>query len=82
LCNCKDTYLNGANRKLIGNHWFGERAKTAIDENLHRRSSSASIISNCLNETFLSQLPIVRTRNNLDLQKRVKDLNGQIIHSF
>ena len=76
----KVSLVNGANRKLIGNHWFGERAKTAIDENLHRRSSSTSVISNYLNETFTSQLPPVRTRNSGDLEKRVKDLNGHILY--
>lgn len=30
--------VNGANRELLGNHWFGRHAKRAIDENLHRRS--------------------------------------------
>eukprot|EP00439_Symbiodinium_sp_Y106_P036237 s2851_g4.t1 len=30
--------VNGANRRLIGNHWFSHGARMAIDENLHRRS--------------------------------------------
>mmetsp|Transcript_40290 Transcript_40290/g.92644 ORF Transcript_40290/g.92644 Transcript_40290/m.92644 type:complete len:507 (+) Transcript_40290:53-1573(+) len=30
--------VNGTNRRLIGNHWFEDGAKRAIDENLHRRS--------------------------------------------
>jgi hypothetical protein len=30
--------VNGANRQMIGNHWFAAFAKRAIDENLHRRS--------------------------------------------
>lgn len=41
--------LNGANRKLLGNHWFGPRAKFAIDENLHRRSWNMSALSYVLN---------------------------------
>jgi hypothetical protein len=36
---------NGANRALIGNHWFGDGAKRAIDENLHRRSESLSLMA-------------------------------------
>jgi len=32
--------VNAANRKLIGNHWFADGARCAIDENLHRRSVS------------------------------------------
>jgi len=30
--------VNGTNRHLIGNHWFEDGARRAIDENLHRRS--------------------------------------------
>ena len=41
--------LNGANRKLIGNHWFQSGARLAIDENIHRRSVSMSRISLLLN---------------------------------
>jgi len=40
---------NGANRNLIGNHWFGWGAKQAIDENIHRRSSWLAIFAFLLN---------------------------------
>lgn len=36
---------NGANRSLIGNHWFVDGANTAIDENLHRRSLSLALMA-------------------------------------
>jgi hypothetical protein len=42
--------MNGANRKLCGNHWFQSGARFAIDENLHRRSaamSRAALLLNC-----------------------------------
>jgi len=41
--------LNGANRKLFGNHWFQSGARQAIDENLHRRSSSMARAALMLN---------------------------------
>lgn len=41
--------LNGANRKLFGNHWFQSGAKFAIDENLHRRSASMTRVAVMLN---------------------------------
>merc|ERR1712118_123096 len=40
---------NGANRQLIGNHWFAGMAKRAIDENLHRRSWTLSATAYMLN---------------------------------
>jgi len=41
--------LNGANRKLVGNHWFSSGARFAIDENLHRRSASMARAALLLN---------------------------------
>jgi hypothetical protein len=41
--------LNGANRKLCGNHWFQSGARFAIDENLHRRSAPLSRAALLLN---------------------------------
>lgn len=41
--------MNAANKKLIGNHWFGKGALSAIDENFHRRSSMASYYAARLN---------------------------------
>ncbi|QLH37305.1 MAG: hypothetical protein HWD61_15125 [Parachlamydiaceae bacterium] len=37
--------VNGANRNLIGNHWFEDRALVAIDENIHRRSLLAAVMA-------------------------------------
>lgn len=45
----KVALLNGANRKLCGNHWFQDGARFAIDENLHRRSASLSRAALLLN---------------------------------
>ena len=41
--------LNGANNKQLGNHWFGHGARSAIDENLHRRSGAMSAASLLMN---------------------------------
>eukprot|EP00931_Biecheleriopsis_adriatica_P005201 TRINITY_DN106734_c0_g1_i1.p1 TRINITY_DN106734_c0_g1~~TRINITY_DN106734_c0_g1_i1.p1 ORF type:complete len:497 (-),score=101.05 TRINITY_DN106734_c0_g1_i1:52-1515(-) len=41
--------VNGANRRLIGNHWFSGGARMAIDENLHRRSWRMAAIAYVLN---------------------------------
>eukprot|EP00929_Paragymnodinium_shiwhaense_P068858 TRINITY_DN34715_c0_g1_i1.p1 TRINITY_DN34715_c0_g1~~TRINITY_DN34715_c0_g1_i1.p1 ORF type:complete len:449 (-),score=125.26 TRINITY_DN34715_c0_g1_i1:346-1692(-) len=40
---------NGANAKLLGNHWFGNGARRAIDENIHRRAPLLAAISLLLN---------------------------------
>jgi hypothetical protein len=45
--------VNAANRNLIGNHWYADGAQKAIDENLHRRSFLVSIITSCLNNSFM-----------------------------
>merc|ERR1711869_74519 len=42
--------VNGANRRLIGNHWFGDHARRAIDENLHRRSWKMAALAYLLND--------------------------------
>lgn len=42
--------VNGANRQMLGNHWFGGCAKRAIDENLHRRSWILSAVAYILND--------------------------------
>ena len=41
--------LNGANNKQLGNHWFGHGARSAIDENLHRRSGAMCAASLLIN---------------------------------
>lgn len=45
----KVAILNGANRELVGNHWFEDGARFAIDENLHRRSASLARAALLLN---------------------------------
>ena len=46
---CSVMMVNGANRSLLGNHWFGNHALQAIDENIHRRSSLMAAASYVLN---------------------------------
>jgi cell division protein FtsB len=62
---------NGANRNLIGNRWFQEGAKVAIDENLHRRSADLAAAAKDLNDGFE-----YRDRAPGELIKRVKALGG------
>merc|ERR1712039_479810 len=67
--------LNGANRKLLGNHWFGPRAKFAIDENLHRRSWNMSALSYILNG-FDGTEKVDRAPD--ELQKNVSKAGGRV----
>jgi len=66
--------LNGANRKLLGNHWFASGARFAIDENLHRRSATMSRASLLLN--FACE-PHARKVN--DLQTHVVYYGGSVM---
>merc|ERR1712232_1028433 len=66
--------LNGANNKLFGNHWFAHGARTAIDENLHRRSSSMSVISLLLNMATEPQ-----ERSLEELSTNVELLGGSVV---
>jgi hypothetical protein len=66
--------LNGANRCLIGNHWFDSGARLAIDENLHRRSWQMSAIAYMLNG---GAEPM--TRFSSDLADAVKKLGGKVV---
>jgi len=66
--------LNGANRKLIGNHWFQTGARLAIDENFHRRSASMARAALLLNFDFEA-----RARKPTQLQENVAWLGGQVI---
>jgi len=61
--------LNGANRKLIGNRWFGDLALTAIDENIHRRSVETAFFSALFNNGFQ-----YRSRAHNELADRVRDI--------
>lgn len=64
---------NGANRKLIGNHWFEDGAKVAIDENIHRRSSLAA--------TIAVLLSVVSKREDLVDESIVRTL-GWVVGDF
>lgn len=63
--------VNGANRNLIGNKWFADHARVAIDENLHRRSSRLAVFAALLNQRLK---PL--NSNPLDLTQRVSNLGG------
>jgi len=69
--------VNGANRQLIGNHWFASRARMAIDENLHRRSWRLAAIAYMLNEYDGEQS--IPQRQHDTLAKRVKQLGGTVV---
>jgi len=70
----KVAILNGANRNLFGNHWFQSGAKFAIDENLHRRSTSLSCVSLLLN---MSTEPSERRRD--ELAQRIRSVGGRTV---
>jgi len=70
----KVALLNGANRKLCGNHWFQSGARYAIDENLHRRSASLSRASLLVN--FDTE---PRPRRATQLQETVKFFSGTVV---
>eukprot|EP00929_Paragymnodinium_shiwhaense_P090852 TRINITY_DN50949_c0_g3_i1.p1 TRINITY_DN50949_c0_g3~~TRINITY_DN50949_c0_g3_i1.p1 ORF type:complete len:772 (+),score=197.90 TRINITY_DN50949_c0_g3_i1:1880-4195(+) len=67
--------LNGANRQLLGNHWFAGQAQRAIDENLHRRSWTLSALSYMLNDFNDGHDPTDRPPTML--QQTVQRLGGQ-----
>lgn len=71
--------LNGANRQLLGNHWFSTGARRAIDENLHRRSVSLAAISYLLNDFDSSKMRPLPQRRGSDLAKRVQQLGGKVV---
>eukprot|EP00930_Biecheleria_cincta_P082708 TRINITY_DN72380_c0_g1_i1.p1 TRINITY_DN72380_c0_g1~~TRINITY_DN72380_c0_g1_i1.p1 ORF type:complete len:1090 (-),score=170.08 TRINITY_DN72380_c0_g1_i1:131-3079(-) len=66
--------FNGANNKQLGNHWFSNGARNAIDENLHRRSGAMSVSSLLLN---LSTEP--RKRNRQELATHIEVLGGDVV---
>merc|ERR1712039_741236 len=70
----KVVLVNAANRKNIGNHWFGDGAERAIDENLHRRSWKMSAIAYLLN----GWAGYRRHRARDELQRNVEWLNGRV----
>jgi len=67
--------VNGANRVLIGNHWFAGQARFAIDENLHRRSWRMSSLAYVLNG-FNGKEPAGRGPD--DLVRNAQWVGGQI----
>ncbi len=67
----KVSLVNGANRNLIGNHWFEDRALVAIDENIHRRSLFAVVAALLLNDGIKTKV-----RNDEALAARVEQLLG------
>jgi len=69
--------VNGANRRLIGNHWFAGRARAAMDENLHRRSWRLAALSYVLNGHGGEQDTPRRHRDTL--AERVRQLGGTVV---
>ncbi|CAJ1401882.1 unnamed protein product [Effrenium voratum] len=71
----KVALLNGANRKLCGNHWFQSGARFAIDENLHRRSASLSRASLLVN--FDTE---PRPRRSSQLEETIRFFGGRVVN--
>mmetsp|Transcript_65486 Transcript_65486/g.122193 ORF Transcript_65486/g.122193 Transcript_65486/m.122193 type:complete len:514 (-) Transcript_65486:132-1673(-) len=67
--------VNGTNRRLIGNHWFEEGAKRAIDENLHRRSWWLAAYAYVLNHRVQSR---ETDNNNSNQQGTTNTLEWQV----
>eukprot|EP00931_Biecheleriopsis_adriatica_P004486 TRINITY_DN106144_c0_g1_i1.p1 TRINITY_DN106144_c0_g1~~TRINITY_DN106144_c0_g1_i1.p1 ORF type:complete len:892 (+),score=140.00 TRINITY_DN106144_c0_g1_i1:140-2815(+) len=65
--------VNGANRQLIGNHWFEDGAARAIDENLHRRSWRLAAMAYQLNAGC--QAEAVHAQ---ELSRRVRQVGGRV----
>eukprot|EP00930_Biecheleria_cincta_P034124 TRINITY_DN23601_c0_g1_i1.p1 TRINITY_DN23601_c0_g1~~TRINITY_DN23601_c0_g1_i1.p1 ORF type:complete len:723 (-),score=107.44 TRINITY_DN23601_c0_g1_i1:70-2238(-) len=68
--------LNGANRRLLGNHWFEGGARRAIDENLHRRSWIMSALAYMLNGYSSKRTFANRSPN--ELRDNVQWLGGKV----
>lgn len=68
--------LNGANRRLLGNHWFEGGAKRAIDENLHRRSWMMSALAYLLNSYSCKRT--FANRSPHELRDNVQWLGGKV----
>jgi len=66
--------LNGANNKLLGNHWFAHGAKKAIDENLHRRSTVM-----CLGSLLMNMATAPQQRSFQELANNVSLIGGTVV---
>jgi len=66
--------MNGANNKLLGNHWFASGARNAIDENFHRRCAPMCIGSLLMN---MGTHPFKRDRQ--ELCTNVLVLGGSVV---
>ncbi|CAJ1337008.1 unnamed protein product [Effrenium voratum] len=64
--------VNGANRRMVGNHWFSHGARMAIDENLHRRSWRMACTAYLLNDGAEA-----KPRDQHDLANMVLKLGGK-----
>ena len=67
----KVNIIIAANRKLLGNHYFGKRSLRASDENLHRRSKDLAFVAFVLNDGFR-----VKERRRNELANRIVQLAG------
>jgi len=73
----KVSLVNGANRRMLGNHWFAGHALRAIDENLHRRSVELAAASYALNQ--FDSRSSQRLRSPTELKTTVERLGGQVV---
>ncbi len=65
---------NGANRGLLGNHYYSNGAARAIDENIHRRSPASAAVAAVLNdETSPKQ------RGEDELKNRIQQFGGKVV---
>lgn len=67
----KANVIIAANRQLLGNHWFGDYALRASDENIHRRWVRASLIAKRLNNGFE-----VKTRKPNELKETIQSIKS------
>jgi hypothetical protein len=65
--------INGANKNLLGNHWFEDGALTAIDENIHRRSQISAFACLFCNGTTPSG-------HNNRIQRQMGELEQRILY--
>ena len=69
----KIAVLNGGNKWMVGNHWFGNRARSAIDENIVRRSPRMGAVAFVLNHGKLKSV-----NSPLTLEADVKLYGGKV----
>mmetsp|Transcript_32692 Transcript_32692/g.98841 ORF Transcript_32692/g.98841 Transcript_32692/m.98841 type:complete len:644 (-) Transcript_32692:24-1955(-) len=69
--------VNGTSRRNLGNHWFGDGAKRAIDENLHRRSWTLAASSYLLSNFSSERSGAAAARRPEELRQTLEWMGGQ-----